>query len=52
MVYFQGITAILHKQGNVGLPAEEPSVPLPESIQANREAYVQGEWRKQAYAAR
>lgn len=32
--------------------AIEETVALPDSIKANREAYVQGEWRQQAYAAR
>jgi hypothetical protein len=31
---------------------ELPVASLPESIQANREAYAQGEWRKRPYAAR
>ena len=42
------------KQGSIATPVEdeEPPVDLPESIQTNREAYAQGEWRKYPYAAR
>lgn len=49
----QEITTTLHKNGVIASKfLEEPDVLLPESIQANREAYAQGEWRKQAFAAR
>ncbi len=48
----QDISSSFQKQSTAPQESVEEPVALPDSIKANREAYVQGEWRQQAYAAR
>ena len=50
---WQDVAAIFQKEGVVvAKPVYTPPTNLPESIQANREAYAQGEWRQQPYVPR
>ena len=51
----QELVSTFQKQGSIAAKVEDdeaPAVDLPESLQTNREAYAQGEWRKYPYAAR
>ena len=51
--FWQDVAATFQKEGVVvAKPVYTPPTNLPESIQANREAYAQGEWRQQPYVPR